>query len=133
MISNGNPKVSVGMRTSWNGLRSRLEQWLLRRAGTRGALTAGVDNINKGNYATAAQAFADAERLYMEQGASSHRLAEAIAYRAWCYTKLNRAIEAIPLYEHALELETQSQAKPDRIAQLREQLDWAKAKSVGAG
>src|SRR6266576_913375 len=86
----------------------------------------------EGNYATAAQAFADAERLYKDQDAPANRVAEAIAYRAWCYTKLNRAIEAIPLYEQALDLETQHHAKPGRIAQLREQLDWAKAKCVGA-
>ncbi len=120
------------MKTSWNGLLGRLEPWLLQRAGTRGALTAGFDNIKKENYATAAQAFADAERLYKDQDAPANRVAEAIAYRAWCYTKLNRAIEAIPLYEQALDLETQHHAKPGRIAQLREQLDWAKAKSVGA-
>lgn len=116
------------IQSAWNGALSKLEELLLRHANPRGIVAAGYTYIKKGRYDVAADTFADAERLMRERGMSPHRIAEAMAFRAWCYAKLNRSGEAVSLYEDALKLEQQADATPERIAQLREQLDWAKTK-----
>lgn len=115
-------------QSAWNSALMKLEELLLRRANPRGVVAAGNNYVQKGRYDVAADTFAAAERLMRERHMSPHRIAEAIAFRAWCYAKLNRSDEAVGLYEDAIKLERQADATPERIAQLREQLDWAKAK-----
>jgi tetratricopeptide (TPR) repeat protein len=66
--------------------------------------------MERGSYATAAEAFQDAERLYREQYGRTHKwVSQAIAHRAFCYVRLGRVDEGVSLYEEALELERQSQ------------------------
>jgi len=113
---------------TWNRLVVHLEHWLLNIAGPGGALTAGYQNLKKGRYETAAEAFADAELLLRKRNEPDSKIAEAVALRAWCYVKLGRASEAVPLYEQAIALEG-AVAAPERIDQLREQLAWARSET----
>ncbi len=108
----------------------QLGDWLIRRGGPGGAFTAGLNNMDKGKFSIAAEAFQDAERLYTEQfGASHPRVAEAIAYRAWCYAKSNREADAVELYRKAIELESKRpDRRGDRLQQLVQQLAWARSK-----
>jgi tetratricopeptide (TPR) repeat protein len=91
-------------------------------------MSAGLGNMRKGNFAVAAEAFADAERLYVERLGPSHpRVAEAVAYRAWCYAKSNRLEDAIPLFERAIQLELKREdVAGERLRQLIQQLAWAR-------
>ena len=105
-----------------------LGNWLLDKVvGAKGALAAGHSFARKGKFAVAAEAFEDAERLYAEQLGRSHpRVAEVIAYRAWCYAKSGRAADAVALYEEAIELE-RGHVDGERALQLVEQLAWARS------
>jgi len=88
--------------------------------------------MKKGNLVVAAEAFEDAERLYAEQFGRNHpKVSESIAYRAWCYTKSNRAADAIRLYERAIELDSgRGIAAGERLQQLIQQLAWARSKAT---
>ena len=106
-----------------------VEDWLLGLAGTSGATTAAFDNIRKGRLDVAAEAFEDAERLYRSQAAPAEKIAEVMAYRAWCYAKVGRGVESVELYREALALEEARGADTERVDQLREHLEWARAKT----
>jgi tetratricopeptide (TPR) repeat protein len=112
-------------------VKARLEGWLSNLAGPGGAFTAGLQNMNKGEFVVAAEAFADAEELYSERFGRSHpKVSQAIAFRAWCFAKSGRPGDAIALYEKAIELE-RGRVDGARAKQLVEQLAWARGKLEG--
>jgi tetratricopeptide (TPR) repeat protein len=109
----------------------RLGDWLIDRVvGPGGAFAAGLQNMRKAKFSTAIDAFKDAERLYAKRFGPHHpRVAEAIAYRAWCLAKWGRAAEAVPLYEAAIELE-RGRRNGERAKRLIEQLAWARERAT---
>ncbi len=111
------------------GIPHEIGEWLVRKAGPQGARAAGFANMRKGNYKTAAAAFADAERLLVEKEGTPADIAQMIEFQAWCLGKLGQKSQALKLYEQAMRFEEQAQSPPERISKLRAQIDWARDSS----
>ena len=84
----------------------RVGSWLRLYAGPSGAYGAGLQYLERGDAAAAAEAFADAQRLWLREVGPWHGgVVLAMAKRAACYVQLGRLREAIRLYERALVLD----------------------------
>ena len=80
--------------------------WLRRYAGASGAYGAGLQYLERGDAAAAAEAFADAQRLWLREVGPWHGgVVMAMAKRAACYVRLGRVREGVRLYERALALD----------------------------
>ena len=93
-----------------NGLLRRLlspvGSWLRLYAGASGAYGAGLRYLELGDPAAAAEAFADAQRLWLREVGPWHGgVVLAMAKRAACYVRLGRVREAVRLYERAIALD----------------------------
>jgi hypothetical protein len=85
---------------------SRVGSWLRRYAGASGAYGAGLQYLERGDAAAAAEAFADAQRLWLREVGPWHGgVVLAMAKRAACYVRLGRVREGVRLYERALALD----------------------------
>jgi tetratricopeptide (TPR) repeat protein len=88
---------------SWMG---RIGTWLRLYAGASGAYGAGLQYLERGDAAAAAEAFADAQRLWLREVGPWHGgVVLAMAKRAACYVRLGRVREGVRLYERALALD----------------------------
>lgn len=84
----------------------RVGSWLRLYAGAAGAYGAGLQYLERGNAAAAAEAFADAQRLWLREVGPWHGgVVMAMAKRAACYVRLGRVREGVRLYERALALD----------------------------
>lgn len=80
--------------------------WFLARAGAAGAYGAGLRYLERGDVAAAAEAFADAQRLWArELGPWYGGVVLAMAKRAACYVRLGHVREGVQLYERAIALD----------------------------
>lgn len=80
--------------------------WFLARAGAAGAYGAGLRYLERGDVAAAAEAFADAQRLWArERGPWYGGVVMAMAKRAACYVRLGHVREGVRLYERAIALD----------------------------
>jgi MalT-like TPR region len=80
--------------------------WFLARAGAAGAYGAGMRYLERGDVAAAAEAFADAQRLWARELGPWHgAVVMAMAKRAACYVRLGRVHEGVRLYERAITLD----------------------------
>jgi hypothetical protein len=80
--------------------------WLRVYAGASGAYGAGLQYLERGDAAAAAEAFADAQRLWLRDVGPWHGgVVMAMAKRAACYVRLGRVREGVRLYERALALD----------------------------
>ncbi len=85
---------------------TRIAGWLRRYAGPSGAYGAGLRYLELGDAAAAAEAFADAQRLWLHEVGPWHGgVVLAMAKRAACYVRLGRVGEGVRLYERALALD----------------------------
>jgi hypothetical protein len=83
-----------------------VSSWLRLYAGPSGAYGAGLQYLERGDAAAAAEAFADAQRLWLsEMGPWHGGVVLAMAKRAACYVRLGRVGEGVRLYERALALD----------------------------
>jgi len=85
---------------------ARISSWLRLYAGASGAYGAGLQYLERGDAAAAAEAFADAQRLWLREVGPWHGgVVLAMAKRAACYVRLGRVREGVRLYERALALD----------------------------
>lgn len=85
---------------------TRVGSWLRLYAGPAGAYGAGLQYLERGDAAAAAEAFADAQRLWLRDVGPWHGgVVLAMAKRAACYVRLGRVREGVRLYERALALD----------------------------
>ena len=81
-------------------LLRRLSERLIENRSGAGAYSAGKMLSQKGRFALAAEAFADAEKAFRKHyGDDYEYVSQARLHRAWCYLKLQRFDEGIALYE----------------------------------
>src|SRR5256885_10495747 len=84
----------------------RIGGWFLAQAGAAGGYGAGLRYLERGDVVAAAEAFADAQRLWVrEVGPWYGGVVLAMAKRAACYVRLGRVREGVQLYERALALD----------------------------
>jgi len=84
----------------------RIGAWLRVYAGASGAYGAGLRYLERGDPAAAAEAFADAQRLWLREVGPWHGgVVLAMGKRAACYVRLGRIREGVRLYERALALD----------------------------
>jgi hypothetical protein len=94
------------MRATVRTWTSRIGTWLRVYAGAAGAYGAGLQYLERGDAAAAAEAFADAQRLWLREVGPWHGgVVLAMAKRAACYVRLGRVREGVRLYERALALD----------------------------
>src|SRR5215472_9990976 len=94
------------MRATVRRWTSQVGAWLRRYAGASGAYGAGLQYLERGDAAAAAEAFADAQRLWLREVGPWHGgVVLAMAKRAACYVRLGRVREGVRLYERALALD----------------------------
>jgi hypothetical protein len=94
-------------------MKETLRRWLssigtrLRLyAGGSGAYGAGLSYLEHGDAEAAAEAFADAQRMWLREiGPWYGGVVLAMAKRAACYVRLGRVREGVRLYERALALD----------------------------
>lgn len=99
----------------------RLADRLLRVGGPDAAMEIAKDLRAKGNFESAANVFADAQRLYIERLGETHpKAVAAMSQHAWCLAKLDRLGEARDLYRRAIDAKT---AQGDREAPTAEVLE----------
>ena len=80
--------------------------WLRRYAGPSGAYAAGLQYLERGDAVAAAEAFADAQHLWLHDVGPWHGgVVLAMAKRAACYVRLGKVGEGVRLYERALALD----------------------------
>jgi hypothetical protein len=92
--------------TGRSSLLSRIGGWFLAKAGAAGAYGAGLRYMERGDVVAAAEAFADAQCLWVrEVGPWYGGVVLAMAKRAACYVRLGRVREGVQLYERALALD----------------------------
>jgi tetratricopeptide (TPR) repeat protein len=103
--------------------------WLLTRAGAAGAYGAGLRYLEQGNVVAAAEAFTDAQGLWLRELGPWHAsVALAMAKRAACYVRLGRVNEGVRLYERALALDRGLRGDAtDRVQLLAAELAQARA------
>ncbi len=83
----------------------RISGWFLGYAGGSGAYGAGLRYLGRGEVAAAAEAFADAQRMWLRDEGPWHAgIVLAMAKRAACYVRMGRIRDAVRLYERALAL-----------------------------
>jgi hypothetical protein len=94
------------MKATVRTLMSRIGGWLRLYAGASGAYGAGLQYLERGDPAAAAEAFADAQRLWLSEVGPWHGgVVLAMAKRAACYVRLGKVREGVRLYERALALD----------------------------
>jgi tetratricopeptide (TPR) repeat protein len=102
--------------------------WLLARAGAAGAYGAGLRYMEQGDVLAAAEAFTDAQTLWLrELGPWHSAVALAMGKRAACYVRLGRVREGVHLYERALALDRALRGDVDRVRALSAELAQARA------
>jgi hypothetical protein len=108
---------------SWIGTRLRLY------AGGSGAYGAGLKYLEHGDAAAAAEAFADAQRMWLREVGPWHGgVVLAMAKRAACYVRLGKVREGVRLYERALALDRGLRGDgTERIRVLSAELDLARS------
>lgn len=107
----------------------RIGNWLRVYAGASGAYGAGLQYLQRGNAEAAAEAFADAQRLWLRDGGLWHGgVVLAMAKRAACYVRLGRVGEGVRLYERALALDRSLRGDAtERVRALSAELAQARA------
>jgi hypothetical protein len=116
-------------------LAERIGGWMLVVAGPAGAYGAGLRYLERGDLQAAAEAFADAQRLWERQIGPWHRdVPMAMARRAACYVMQGRVSAGVRLYERALALERQVGGEDsERARVLAWELSAARAGLLHAG
>lgn len=107
----------------------RIGGWFLAQAGASGAYGAGLRYLERGDVLAAAEAFADAQCLWVrERGPWHGGVVLAMAKRAACYVRLGRVREGVLLYERALALDRGLRGdETDRVRRLSAELAQARA------
>jgi len=107
----------------------RIGGWFLAQAGATGAYGAGMRYLERGDVAAAAEAFADAQCLWVRELGPWHgSVVLAMAKRAACYVRLGRVREGVQLYERALALDRGLRGDAtDRVRLLTAELAQARA------
>ncbi len=110
----------------WMG---RVGGWFLAHAGAAGAYGAGLRYLEQGDILAAAEAFADAQCLWLRELGPWHTgVVLAMAKRAACYVRLGRVPEGVRLYERALALDRGLRGdRTDRVRALTTELAQARA------
>jgi hypothetical protein len=94
------------MKRGFDRLMRGIGGWLLARAGATGAYGAGLWYLERGQVVAAAQAFADAQRLWLRELGPWHVcVVLAMEKRADCCVRMGHALEGVRLYEQALALD----------------------------
>jgi Tfp pilus assembly protein PilF len=108
---------------------SRIGSWLRLYAGASGAYGAGLQYLERGDPAAAAEAFADAQRLWLREVGPWHGgVVMAMAKRAACYVRLGKVREGVRLYERALALDKGLRGDAtERVRALNAELAQARA------
>jgi hypothetical protein len=84
----------------------RIGGWFMAHAGAAGAYGAGLRYLERGDVLAAAEAFTDAQCLWVRELGPWHTyVVLAMAKRAACYVRLGRVREGVRLYERALALD----------------------------
>ena len=108
--------------------------WLRVYAGASGAYGAGLRYLERGDPAAAAEAFADAQRLWLlEVGPWHGGVVLAMGKRAACYVRLGRVREGVRLYERALALDRSLRGDAtERVRTLTAELAQARSFLTGS-
>jgi hypothetical protein len=111
------------------GLTARIGGWFLTRAGATGAYGAGLRYLERGNVVAAAEAFADAQGLWLRELGPWHAcVVMAMEKRAGCYVLMGRVRDGVRLYERALALDRAlSDDETHRVQELTAELAQARA------
>jgi hypothetical protein len=110
-------------------LMGRIGGWFLTRAGATGAYGAGLHYLERGNVVAAAEAFADAQSLWLREVGPWHAcVVLAMEKRAGCYVLMGRVRDGVRLYERALALDRAlSDEGTHRVQELTAELAQARA------
>src|SRR5258708_34552826 len=94
------------MKRRLRRLMGGIGRWFLARAGATGGYGAGIRYLERGDVAAAAQAFADAQSMWLRELGPWHAcVVLAMEKRADCYVRMGRVQEGGRLYERALALD----------------------------
>ena len=100
----------------------------MARAGAVGAYGAGLRYYERGDVVAAAEAFADAQWLWLREPSPWQvGVALAMSKRAACYVRLGRLHEGVRLYERALALDGLSDEAGERVRAMTAELAQARA------
>jgi tetratricopeptide (TPR) repeat protein len=121
--------VGKAMKDALRRCTFLIRGWLLSRAGAAGAYGAGLRYMEQGDVVAAAEAFADAQTLWLRELGPWHAaVALAMGKRAACYVRLGRLREGVNLYERALALDRGLRGDAtDRVRALSAELAQARA------
>lgn len=103
--------------------------WLLAHGGAAGAYGAGLRYMERGDVVAAAEAFTDAQSLWLRELGPWHACVPlAMGKRAACYVALGRLREGVRLYERALALDRGLRGDAtERVKMLAAELAQARA------